>query len=349
MRAGADAYVGYPITPANLIYAYASQRFSILLPAPDEITAFQWMAGLSATGKLPVTATSFPGMALMVESVNMAYMMELPMLIVLVQRLGPSTGTATAGAQGDLRFLHGIISGGYPLPTFCIADTDDCWNLPPVALRTAVELRTPVVLLTSKEMATTERSFDLARLVKIEPVELSWYDGETPYRPYDAEEAGAPGFLPLGDNHHQVRFTASTHDADGILRHSTDQALANTRRLAAKMEAHVPALYDLHEREGAEVLIVAYGMTSGAARQAVQILTADGRSVSLLVVRTLVPVPDVYYEILTRYRRVVFAEENLSGQFASMLYGEQLPDGVTFIGDIGRMVAPEDIAAEVSR
>lgn len=349
VRAGAVAYVGYPITPANLIYAYASRRFPILLPAPDEITALQWMAGLSATGKLPVTATSFPGMALMVESINMAYMMELPMLIVLVQRLGPSTGTATAGAQGDLRFLHGIISGGYPLPTFCIADIQDCWTLPPVALKTAVELRTPVVLLTSKEMATTERSFDLNGLGPIEPVEPRWYRGEPPYRPYDAEEAGAPPFLPLGDAHHQVRLTASTHDAEGILRHSTEQALANTRRLVAKVKAHVPASYDLHESEGAEVLVVAYGITAGAARQAVRLLAAEGEPVSLLVARTLVPVPDDYHEILARYRRVVFAEENLSGQFASMLYGERLPDGVSFIGDIGRMVAPEDIAAAVSR
>jgi 2-oxoglutarate ferredoxin oxidoreductase subunit alpha len=70
-QAGADAYVGYPITPASLIYTYASQRFPTLLSAPDEITAVQWMAGLSATGRLPVTATSFPGFALMVEGLKM--------------------------------------------------------------------------------------------------------------------------------------------------------------------------------------------------------------------------------------------------------------------------------------
>ncbi|MDW7992897.1 MAG: hypothetical protein RMK65_12440, partial [Anaerolineae bacterium] len=94
VRAGADAYVGYPITPASLIFFYASRRFPIALAAPDEITALQWMAGLAAAGHLPVSATSFPGFALMVESFNMAYMMELPMLVVLAQRLGPATGTA---------------------------------------------------------------------------------------------------------------------------------------------------------------------------------------------------------------------------------------------------------------
>ncbi len=349
VRAGADAYVGYPITPANLIYAYASQRFPILLPAPDEITALQWMAGLSATGRLPITATSFPGLALMVESINMAYMMELPMLIVLVQRLGPSTGTATGGAQGDLQFVHGIISGGYPLPVFCIADMEDCWKLPPVALQTAVDLRSPVVLLTSKEMVTTERSFDLTGLRDVERVEVKGYQGGDPYRPYGAEEAGAPPFLPVGDDHHQVRFTASTHDADGILRHSTQEALRNTRRLAAKVKTHAPALYDVEEREGAEVLIVTYGITTGAAREAVETLSARGERVSLLVARTLVPVPPVYYEIMDRHPRLVFAEENLTGQFASVLFGDRLPDGVTVVSSIGRMISPEDIVEGAGR
>lgn len=353
VRAGADAYVGYPITPASLIYSYASECFPILLPAPDEITAVQWMAGLSATGRLPMTATSFPGLALMVESINMAYMMELPMLIVLVQRLGPSTGTATAGAQGDLRFVHGMISGGYPVPTFGIADMDDCWTLPPVALRTAVELRTPVVLLTSKEMVTTLRSFDLTQLGDIEAVEWKWYEGPAPYRPYGAEDAGVPPFLPVGNERCQVRMTASTHDADGILRHSTDEALANTRRLAAKVKAHVPTLYDLEEKEGAEAIIVTYGVTAEAAREAVQTLEAMGEPVSLLVARTLVPVPDIYCEILNRYPRAIFAEQNLSGLFASILLGEWHPESVEVVGsapqtaDIAQLIAPRQIIERV--
>ena len=349
VRAGADVYVGYPITPANLIYAYAAQRFPMLLPAPDEITALQWMAGLAATGRLPMTATAFPGLALMVESINMAYMMELPMVIVLVQRLGPSTGTATAGAQGDLRFVHGIVSGGYPVPTFAIADMEDCWTLPPVALRTAVDLRCPVVLLTSKEMVTTERSFDLVSLSDIEAMETRWYEGDGPYRPYDAEEGGVRPFLPVGDDRHQVRLTASTHDADGILRHSSDEALRNTRRLAAKVMAHGPTLYDGQETEGAEVLVVTYGITAGAAREAVETLAARGERVSLLVARTLVPVPPVYYEIMDRYPRLVFAEENLTGQFASILFGDRLPDRLTVVSSIGRMIGPEDIIEGVGR
>ncbi|MBN1812410.1 MAG: hypothetical protein JXA14_11275 [Anaerolineae bacterium] len=346
-QAGADVYAGYPITPASLIYTYASRRFPSVLAAPDEITVIHWMAGQSAAGRLPVTATSFPGLALMVEGINMATMMELPMLIVLAMRLGPSTGAATVGGQGELLLLSGLISGGYTLPVFCIADMDDCWRLPPVALQAAVDLRSPVVLLTSKEMVMTQRSFDLGCLAEIAPVQRRFYDGSSPYRSYDTGGGLVPPFLPVGNPDHQVRLTASTHDVDGMLRSVTDGVLANTRRLQEKIEAETPVLYDLDEQAGADTLVVTYGVTAGAAREAVTTLRGQGEAVSLLVARTLLPIPGVYYEILDRYSRVVVAEENLQGQLALLLYGHRLPPGVRRVGGIGRMVRPEQIVRGV--
>jgi 2-oxoglutarate ferredoxin oxidoreductase subunit alpha len=348
VRAGADVFAGYPITPANLIYAYSSSRFPAVLPGPDEITVLQWMAGLAATGSLPVTATSFAGFALMLESINLAYMMELPMLIILVQRLGPSTGTATAGAQGDLRLLHGLVSGGYPLPVFCIADLEDCWTLPPVALQGAVDLRSPVILLTSKEMVMSQHSFDLGQLEEVKPVRRKLYAARKPYVPYAAGKNLVPSFLPVGSDHHQVRLTASTHNTRGILQHSSAEALANTRRLQEKIEAGTPVLYDLDEQEGADVLIVTYGITTGAGRQAMATLRSQGVPVSLLVARTLLPVPALYYEVLDRYPRIFVAEENLQGQFARLLFGQRLPHKVSVTGSIGHMIHPAQIVREVT-
>jgi 2-oxoglutarate ferredoxin oxidoreductase subunit alpha len=347
VQAGAGVYVGYPITPASLIYTYASRRFPAVLTAPDELTVIHWMAGLSAVGHLPVTATSFPGIALMVEGINMAYMMELPMLIVLAQRLGPSTGAATVGGQGELLFLRGLISGGYTLPVLCIANLDDCWGLPSVALQAAVDLRSPVVLLTSKEMVMTQRSFDLGRLPEVEPVQRAFYDDPAPYRPYDPAGGLVPPFLPVGDGDHQVRLTASTHDVWGIIRHATDEVLVNTRRLQEKVGAGTPVLYDLDEQEGAETLVVTYGITAGAAREAVATLRTQEEAVSLLVVRTLLPIPAAYYEIIDRYPRVVIAEENLQGQLAHLLFGHRMLPKVRRVGSIGRMVRPDQIAQEV--
>jgi 2-oxoglutarate/2-oxoacid ferredoxin oxidoreductase subunit alpha len=349
-RAGADAFIGYPITPANLLYQYGSQRMPLMLSAPDEITTLQWMAGLSATGKIPVTATSFPGYALMIESINMAYMMELPMVIILVQRLGPATGTATCGAQGDLNVLRGTISGGHPFPVLCTSSFEDCWNLPALAVKTAINLRTPVVLLTSKEEVMTHKSYDVHSLPEIQKVERKYYDleCEAPYKSYKPTDM-VPDFLPVTQVGHQVRLNASTHDRWGVLQHSNDEAMGNTRRLEEKIRMKLPEYteFEYEDVKNASNLVVAFGITASAARNAVNELSAKGEKVSLLVPKTLFPAPEKYIEIMEQYDKVVVAEENINNQFADMLYGMKKPDNLHFIGSLGKMITPQQIIKEV--
>ncbi len=351
VRAGADVFIGYPITPANRIFQYSGSRFQTVLAAPDEITALQWMAGFSATGKLPVTATSFPGLALMVESINMAYMMELPMVIILVQRLGPSTGSATCGAQGDLSLLSGLISGGYPMPTFCISRIEDCWDMSAAAVTAAVELRSPVILLTSKEMVMTTRSFEVTALEEVGSVRWNLHAGNDAYRPYQPEENLVPRFLPLGNDLHQVRFTSSSHDRHGLLRHGDSEALANTLRLKEKMERNLSTFihYELDEEAAADVLVVSYGVTAPAAREAVAHLRQTGTRTSLFVAKTLCPIPQAYLDTMERYRRVVIAEENQDGQFRQLLFGRRGRAGVSGVNAVGRMIDPHDIIKEVEQ
>ncbi|MBW6480221.1 MAG: hypothetical protein K0B37_12410 [Bacteroidales bacterium] len=349
-RAGADAFIGYPITPANLLYQYGSQRMPLMLAAPDEITTLQWMAGLAAAGKVPITATSFPGYALMIESINMAYMMELPMVIILVQRLGPATGTATCGAQGDLSLLRGNISGGHPLPVFSTSSFADCWTLSAKAVKTAIELRTPVVLLTSKEEVMTTKSFDLATLPEIEPVERKYYDlkCDGKYKSYKATDL-VPDFLPVTQSNHQVRINASTHDKEGILQHSNDEAMANTQRLEDKIRQKLYDYieYEYHESKEAEKLVVSFGITAAAAKDAIKELEQQGEKVSLLIPKTLVPAPEVYIEIMESYKTVVVAEENINNQFSEMLYGIRKPENHRFVGSLGKMITPQQIIEEV--
>lgn len=347
-RAGADAFIGYPITPANLLYQYGGQRMPLMLPAPDEITTLQWMSGLSACGHIPVTATSFPGFALMLESVNMAFMMELPMVIILVQRLGPATGTATCGAQGDIALLRGMISGGHQLPVLCASDFRDSWELAARAVSLSAELRTPVVYLTSKEEMMTRRSFDLSLLNEIVPVKREFYSGNAPYRSYDPGDSPAPPFLPVTSGRWQVRLNASTHDRNGILQHSTPEALGNTRRLEDKARKYLPmyTCYDLDGMTGARSIIVAYGVSAAAAREAAVDIRESGKPVSLLIVKTILPVPDIYYEITDRYERIIVVEENINAQFASLLFGDRLPEKVRTVGGLGKMISREDITGE---
>jgi 2-oxoglutarate/2-oxoacid ferredoxin oxidoreductase subunit alpha len=348
-EAGADVFVGYPITPANLLYSYSSQRFPVFLAAPDEITTLQWMSGFSAAGKIPVTATSFPGYALMIEGINMAYMMELPMIIILVQRLGPATGTATRGSQGDISVLHGTISGGLSIPTFSLSDTKDCWEIPAKAVQVADKYRTPVVILTSKEEVMTMSCVNRGELKPVAKIQRSYYNSDEPYIPYKAGENLVSDFLPLTNNKHQVRFTASTHDTKGIIQNSSKEALDNSKRLHYKVEKNLKhfTYYDLDEQKEANTLIVSFGITAQAAKEAVKKLRSDGIKVTLLIANTLFPVPPVYFEIFSKYKRIIVAEENLTGQYRQILFGTKPDKNINGVNEFGNMVKPISIINEV--
>ncbi len=347
-RAGADTFIGYPITPANLLYSYGRQRMSTMLSAPDEITTVQWMAGLASTGKIPVTATSFPGFALMIESINMAYMMELPMVIVLVQRLGPATGTATCGAQGDLMLLNGMISGGHPSPVLATSNFKDCWELSEKAVNIAVKYRTPVVLLTSKEEVMTQKSFNLNDLKNIKTVEKEYFDKDCVYKPY-SNKTMVPEFLSLNQNKHQIRINASTHDQFGILQHSTEDALNNTIRLENKINNIINeySFFEYDKQEGANKLIVSYGITSAAAIDAVNKLRKTGSKVNLLIAKTLIPLSAKYKDIIEKYQKVIFVEESINNQLGRLIFGIDRPKNMKFVGGIGKMITPEKIIKEV--
>jgi 2-oxoglutarate ferredoxin oxidoreductase subunit alpha len=358
---GVEAFVSYPITPANWINQYASQRFPTMILAPDEISVAQWIAGLSSAGKLSATATSFPGLALMIESINMSFMMELPMIIVIAQRLGPSTGSATVGAQGDLMLLNGLISGGYNLPVFSISNLHDCWTVTEKAVHAAVELRTPVILLTSKEMIMTSRSIDLSSLPTLKKAEFNYYKGPQPYIPYDTDEKLVPPFLSLTNNEHQVRINSSTHDDTGTIKKATKAALGNTIRLHNKIQRRMSEFlmyeydqdqehdYEQEQKRSIDVLIVSYDITAEAARDAVRQLRKSGITVSALYVKSIIPFPKQLMAIINEYQNVIFAEENLTGLLVKMIYGINPPDKIYKVTKIGAMITPQEIIKEAER
>ncbi|MEW6653587.1 MAG: hypothetical protein AB1394_08980, partial [Bacteroidota bacterium] len=334
---GVEAFVSYPITPANWINQYASQRFPTMTFAPDEITVAQWIAGLSSAGKLSATATSFPGLALMVESLNMSFMMELPMIIVIVQRLGPSTGSATVGAQGDLLLLNSLISGGYNIPVFAVSSLADCWKVTEKAVHAAVELRTPVVLLTSKEMVMTSRSIDLALLPELKRARYDYYQDSKPYVPYAANDKLVPPFLPLTNNEHQVRINSSTHDDSGTIKKATKAALGNTIRLHNKIQRRINEflIYEHDECKDKNILIVSYDITAESTREAVKQMRSSGVNVSALYLKTIIPFAKELMAIINEYENVIFAEENLTGLLVKMIYGNNSPKNVSKVNRIG--------------
>jgi len=344
-QAGVDTFVAYPITPSNWMYKYGKERFPQFYAAPDEITTFQWMAGMAASGRLPATSSAFPGIALMVESINMAYAMELPMVIIITQRLGPSTGSATTGAQGDLAILNGIISGGYPVPVFSPSSFEDAWELSAKAVETAVKFRTPVFLLTSKEMVMYQKSFDLNNLKPIQKVDRPQPVIKGKYLPYKADKSLVPPFIPLGDDEHLVRITASTHDEAANIRKNDPEALANSNRLRDKFINRIDELtiYDLDKQDGSKKLLITWGITADAARDAVKTLKTQGQKIDLLVLKSLLPVSSEIYEIMDKYDEIAIAEENITGQLKEILFGSRALPNVKQINKMGNMITPQEI------
>ena len=342
-QSGADMFIGYPITPSNRFYAYG---FPLFFPAPDEITVLQWMSGAAASGKLPVTATAFPGLALMVESINMAFAMELPMIIVVTQRLGPSTGSATTGAQGDLSLLNGIVPG-YQVPTFCPSNFVDCWTLANKAVETALNFRTPVFILTSKEMVMTSKSFDLDILPEIKNFRNP-ADDEEDFRPYDLIDVAHPVPHFLGDNELQVRFNASTHNKEGRII-KDGESLQLTYNLRNKINSCAVELseYDYWQEKDAQQLIVSYGVSTLAAMDAWLELKKSDQPVSLLIIKTLIPLSSQVKQLITSYKKAVIVEENVNGQLKELIFGIDPPPGVSSVNKLGQMITPSEILTKI--
>ena len=154
LSAGCRFFAGYPITPSSEIYQTMMEelprRGGLALAAPDEISSLSGCVGASLAGYKAMTATSGPGWCLMIETVQYAVMTETPVVVTVVQRLGPSTGGATQGAQGDVLLTEFCTSGGYTIPVFAPASAVDCYELARRAFEWSERLRTPVVLLSDK-------------------------------------------------------------------------------------------------------------------------------------------------------------------------------------------------------
>lgn len=345
VRSGADVFIGYPITPSNRFYQYGAKRFPSFLAGPDEITVMQWMSGFSAAGKFPVSSTAFPGLALMAEGLNMAYAMELPMLLIITQRLGPSTGSATTGAEGDLMFLNGLISGYYPIPVFTHSEFADGWKMTNIAMQTAIKFKTPVILLTSKELVMTNKSFDLNQLEDIKPIQYEIVEINEPFLTYQTGVDMIPPYIPVGNEKYTIRLNSSTHNNEGMIKKNDSESMANTKRLNDKFIKRIEELtyYDIDSQYGSDTIIVTYGISAEASKDAVKSLRNEGEKVDLLNVKTMLPVPPKIIEIINKYKSVIFVEENLTGIYCDIIYGKNQPVGVKKVTKIGSLISPSEI------
>ncbi|MFZ7127863.1 MAG: transketolase C-terminal domain-containing protein [Desulfobacterales bacterium] len=350
LKAGCTFFAGYPITPATTVFNTMLKLLppagGVCLQGEDEIASIGFCLGASMAGARVMTATSGPGISLYSEQISFAIGGEIPIVIVDVQRLGPSTGSATKGADGDIQFLRWGNSGGLPVIVLAPVDVKDCYLLTLHAFNLAERYRCPVFIAANKEISMTRETVDLDALAPPDPVERRAALPDRPFLPFQpAEDCRVPDFLPIGGSR-LVRQTSSTHGPDGYITTDADRIAESQQRLMDKLEKaiHEFTFYDCHEAPGADTLLVTYGVTARAARDAVDSLSASGRPVSLLVLKTLWPVPEALIrERAAPHRRIVVAEMNL-GQYVREIRRVCPGKEIAFLGRMnGELITPSQI------
>jgi 2-oxoglutarate ferredoxin oxidoreductase subunit alpha len=350
VAAGCRFFGGYPITPATSIYNTMLQLLpplgGIVMQGEDEIASIGFCLGASMAGLKVMTATSGPGISLFSEHISFAIGSEIPIVIVNVQRLGPSTGSATRGADGDINFMRWGNSGGLPVIVLAPVNVSDCFTLTMQAFNLAERFRCPVFVASNKEISMTRESLDPNALERPPIVDRTTAGSDQAFLPFRVDKGRhVPNFLPIGGRT-LVRQTSSTHGKTGYITTDSGEIAATLSRLKSKLDSKVDQ-FSFHESlttKNAQTLIITYGVSARAAKAVYSELIGQGGSVSLLVLKTLWPVPETVIRKASRnIKRVVVVEMNL-GQYVHEIE-RLLPDKrIDFVGRMnGQLIGPQKI------
>jgi 2-oxoglutarate ferredoxin oxidoreductase subunit alpha len=349
-------FAGYPITPASpIMHELAKYReYGVLtLQAEDEIAAMAAVVGAAFGGALAVTATAGPGLALKGEAMGLGLMVELPMVIIDVQRGGPSTGLPTKPEQADLLQAMFGRHGESPLPILAAGSTGDCFDTALEACRIALKYMVPVVLLTDGYLANASEPWRLP-----EQADLPEFTGRLVpqgmerYVPYERDPStlarawavpGTPGYehriggLEKAEGSGNVSYDPDNHERMCRIRAEKVQRIAQ----------EIPPTVIDGEPAG-DLLIIGWGSTRGAIQGAVRRKRAEGKKVSWVHLRYLNPLPADLGEILGRFRKVLVPEMNL-GQLSLLLRAKYLVDVVGENKIQGRPFKSAEIAAAIDQ
>src|SRR5688572_1056068 len=327
-------YCSYPITPASdiLHYLAAEKNYEVTtFQAEDEIAAIGAAIGASFGGALGATGTSGPGIALKAEAIGLAVMTELPVVIVDVQRGGPSTGLPTKTEQADLlQVLYGR-NGECPVPVIAACSPADCFAAAIEAFSVAVRYMTPVILLTDGYLANGSEPWlipDVAQLPRLTVTHPTAVNDERGYMPYKRDEALARPWAIPGTPGLEHRIGGlEKQDVTGNVNYESANHEHMVRTRAAKVAGIKPMGQDLlwTGPESGEVLIVGWGSTFGAIKAATLELQKEGLSVAACHIRYVNPLPKRLGEVMKRFRHVLIPEMNL-GQLRTLVRDRYLID-----------------------
>ncbi|WP_320887304.1 2-oxoacid:acceptor oxidoreductase subunit alpha [Bacteroides clarus] len=326
-KAGLKLYLGsYPITPATDVLHELSKHKSLgvmTVQCEDEISGCASAVGASFAGALAVTSTSGPGICLKSEAMNLAVIMELPLVVLDVQRGGPATGLPTKSEQTDLLQVLFGRNGESPMPVLAATSPTDCFECAYMASKIALEHMTPVVLLTDAFVANGSAAWKLPKLadypVIVPPYVRSEMQGS--WTPYQRDEK-------TGSRYWAIPGTEGfTHILGGLEKDNKTGAISTdpenhdlmTRLRAEKIaKIEIPDVEIEGDKNDADLLIVGFGGTYGHLHAAMDELRATGKKVALAHFKFINPLPKNTAEVMKRYKKVVVAEQNM-GQFAGYL------------------------------
>lgn len=325
-KAGLKLYLGsYPITPATDVLHELSKHKSlgvVTVQCEDEIAGCASSLGASFAGALAVTSTSGPGMCLKSEAMNLAVIMELPLVVLDVQRGGPATGLPTKSEQTDLLQVLFGRNGESPMPVIAATSPIDCFDAAFQACKMALEHMTPVILMTDAYVANGSGAFRLPKMADLPGIAPPYVPekmkGE--WTPYMRAENGTRYWaVPGREGFEHILGGLEKDDKTGAISTNPENHDLMTRKRQAKVDAiPVPDLEVLGDSQDADLLIVGFGGTYGHLHAAMDEMRATGRKVALAHFKYLNPLPKNTAEVMRRYSRVVVAEQNM-GQLAGWL------------------------------
>ncbi len=355
IAAGCRFFAGYPITPASEIAEHMALRLpqvgGLFVQMEDEMASLGAVIGASWTGAKAMTATSGPGFSLMQELIGYAFMTETPLVIVDVQRAGPSTGQATKSGQGDLMQARWGPHGDYASIVLAPNSVQEMFDFTVRAFNLAETFRTPVVVLSDEATAHMRESLSVPSHEQLEIV-----NRKKP-APSDSKffmsEDVAP--MPSVGEGFNVAVTGSTHDETGsrfTASYIVHQWLVKT--LVGKIMNHVDKLVDFeaYNIENCEVVLVSFGCTSRAFPETVELANEKGINVGFVRLKTLWPFPGKMVNDMAKNAKMVLVPELNMGQLFYEV--DRAVHGVTPVIPVnkvggGEMITPEELVAEILR
>ena len=325
-KAGLKLYLGsYPITPATDVLHELSKHKSlgvVTVQCEDEIAGCASAVGASYAGALAVTSTSGPGICLKSEAMNLAVIMELPLVVLDVQRGGPATGLPTKSEQTDLLQVLFGRNGESPMPVLAATSPTDCFEAAFEASKMALEHMTPVVLLTDAFVANGSAAWKLPKLAEYPAINPPFVPAELKgtWTPYQRNEEGVRYWaVPGTEGFTHILGGLEKDNATGAISTNPENHHLMTQLRQQKIDKiQVPDVVVEGDKDDAELLIVGFGGTYGHLHAAMDEMRAAGKKVALAHFKYINPLPGNTAEVMKKYPKVVVAEQNM-GQFAGYL------------------------------